>query len=51
MENVIINIVAISLILPGLISSKSKGMTILFAVCISVNALMLILSLTGRLVQ
>ena len=51
MENLMFNIAGIILILPGLFTSEHKGMTIFLTVAVTVNALMIFLSLSGRLIQ
>ena len=51
MENIMFNIVCIILILPGLFTTESKGITIFLTAGVTVNALMIFLSLSGRLIQ
>lgn len=51
MYDMMFNIVAIVLILPGLFTTKSKGMTIFLTVGVTINALMIFFSLSGKLIQ
>lgn len=51
MYNIMFNIVTMVLILPGLFTTESKGMTIFFTVGVTINVLMIFLSLSGKLIQ